>query len=321
MLQCMMQAPVGDDVFGEDPTANELQAFAAAMFGREAALFVPSGTMANQIAILLARRGIAQVLCARGSHIHRYEAGGYAFNGGSSIGTIPASDGKLSASAIKQAIEKDYDWLAQTTMVVVENTSNHSGGNYYRLEEVQAIAALCREADLHLHLDGARLFNALVETGEAAQAWGTCVDTLTISLSKGLGAPVGSLLVGDETTMKQARKYRKVLGGGMRQVGMLAAAGLYGLRNNIKRLADDHRRARTLADALAELPYVTGVRPVMTNVVLFDVQEGMATSIVQQLAERQIRGFAMSPSSIRFVTHLDIDDAMLTHCIDTMRSI
>ena len=225
MLQAMMAAEVGDDVFGEDPTVNALEKKGAALFGKEAAIFCPSGTMTNQIAIKCHTQPLDEVICDHYSHVYQYETGGYAYNSGVGINLIAGINGKITASQIDAAIKPIHDWLPLSKLVVLENTANKGGGSYYTLEEVRPIAALCREKGLSLHLDGARLFNALVETGETTQAWGNQFESISICLSKGLGAPVGSLLIGNQAFIKKARRVRKVMGGGMRQAGYLAAAG------------------------------------------------------------------------------------------------
>ncbi|MFQ5447982.1 MAG: threonine aldolase family protein, partial [Saprospiraceae bacterium] len=250
MLQAMMAAEVGDDVFGEDPTVNALQDKVAAMFGKKAALFCPSGTMTNQIAIKCHSQPLDEVICDHYSHVYQYETGGYAFNSGAAINLIAGTNGKITAAQVEAAIKPVHDWLPLSRLVVLENTANKGGGSIYTIAEMRTISELCRERGLRLHLDGARIFNALVETGERPADVGALFDSVSICLSKGLGAPVGSLLTGDEDFIKTARRFRKVMGGGMRQAGYLAAAGIYALGHHVQRLKDDNDHARILGETL-----------------------------------------------------------------------
>jgi len=312
MLEAMWKAPVGDDVFGEDPSLNELEAFAAELFGMEAALFCPSGTMTNQIAIKVHTRPMDEVICDINSHIYQYEAGGYAFHSGVAVNLLHGDRGRLSASQVEAAIKPAYDWLPRTRLVVLENTCNKAGGSIYHLKRVEPIQRVCRENNLALHLDGARLFNALVETGESPSDWGKVMDSISICLSKGLGAPVGSLLLGSWEFIREARRTRKAMGGGMRQAGYLAAAGLYALQRHVHRLREDHLRAKELGDHLQKLPFVEAVRPVETNIILFDLRgQLMAETFLSRLAEKGVRASAFGPQTIRMVTHLDITDDMM----------
>ncbi len=312
MLDAMMRAEVGDDVFREDPTVNALEERAAARFGKVAALFCPSGTMTNQIALAVHTGRLEEVICDRLSHIYQFETGGYASNSGLAVKLLDGHNGKVTAEMVGAAINPDFDWLPKSRLVVLENTCNKGGGTYYTLDEVRPIAALCREKGLRLHLDGARLFNALVETGEKPLEWGAQFDTLSICLSKGLGAPVGSLLIGDAESIRAARRLRKAMGGGMRQAGYLAAAGLYALDHHVERLRDDHRRARRLAERLAELDWVDGLRPVQTNILIFDVKAPRtAASVLADLARHGVLASPFGPQTVRFVTHLDFTDEML----------
>ncbi|MEM9823122.1 MAG: GntG family PLP-dependent aldolase, partial [Bacteroidota bacterium] len=246
MLEAMMQAEVGDDVFRQDPTVNALEEKAAQFFGKDAALFCPSGTMTNQIAIKMHTRALDEVICEEKSHIYQYETGGYAYNAGVSMNLIKGENGKMTEKQIAAAIKPLYDWLPISRLVVLENTCNKGGGSIYTLDEITPIRQLCLEKGLRLHLDGARLFNALVETGEQTEAVGKQFDSISICLSKGLGAPVGSLLIGEQSFIQEARRFRKVMGGGMRQAGFLAAAGLYALDHHIDRLKIDNDRAKKL---------------------------------------------------------------------------
>jgi threonine aldolase len=311
MLEAMTKAEVGDDVFGEDPTVNALQEKAAAMFGKPAALFCPSGTMTNQIAIKVHTQPLDEVICDEYSHVYQYETGGYAFNSGVAMNLIQGVHGKITAPQVEAAIKPVYDWLPISRLVVLENTCNKGGGSYYTLDEIQPIHNLCKERGLALHLDGARLFNALVETNEKTEEVGGLFDSISICLSKGLGAPVGSLLIGEEAFITQARRFRKVMGGGMRQAGYLAAAGIYALDHQVDRLREDNRKARELGQLLETLDYVDNVRPVKSNILIFDLKPSItADQYLQKLREAGINASPFGPQTVRFVTHLDYTDDM-----------
>lgn len=284
MLEAMIGAEVGDDVFGEDPTVNALEDKAAALFGKEAALFCPSGTMTNQIAVKVHTQPLDEVICDHFSHVYQYEVGGYAFHSGVAVNLLAGTHGKITAAQIEAAIKPPFDWLPRTRLVVLENTCNKGGGSIYTLAELRPIRQLCLQQGLRLHLDGARLFNALVETGESTIETGREFDSISICLSKGLGAPVGSLLIGDATFIRQARRVRKVMGGGMRQAGILAAAGIYALDHHVERLREDNERARIIGRLLEALPYVADVRPVQSNILIFDLQPPLtAAAYVEKL--------------------------------------
>lgn len=309
MLKAMMSAEVGDDVFRKDPTINALEERMAAMFGHEAALFCASGTMANQLAIKCHTQPLDEMICDISSHVYQYETAGYGFHSGISVKLLHGTNGKITPEMIATAINPDFDWLPNTKLVVVENSCNRGGGSYYTNDEVAAIRQLCLDSGLKLHLDGARLFNVLVETGESTKDVGQHFDSISICLSKGLGAPVGSVLIGDAAYIKKARKFRKVFGGGMRQAGILAAAGLYALDHNIKRLKIDNDRAKYLGDLLTSLPYVEHVRPVQTNIIIFDLVDSISPErFVKYLEDNDISSAAFGPQSVRLVTHLDIRD-------------
>ncbi|MGI9159406.1 MAG: threonine aldolase family protein, partial [Saprospiraceae bacterium] len=265
MLRAMWSAEVGDDVFRGDPTVNALEAKCAALFGHEAALFCPSGTMTNQIALKVHTRPLDEVICDENSHIYQYEVGGYAFNSGIGIQLLRGHHGILDAGMIAAAVRPPYDWLPRSTLVVLENTCNKGGGSYYSLENFREIRRVCLEKGLALHLDGARIFNALVETGDSPESVGREMDSISVCLSKGLGAPVGSVLIGSKPFIAEARRVRKALGGGMRQAGYLAAAGIYALDHQVERLQEDHLHARMLAATLSAQDWVTDIRPVRTN--------------------------------------------------------
>lgn len=311
MKDAMFSAPVGDDVFGEDPTVNALEQKAAELFGKEAAIFCPSGTMTNQIAIRLHTRIQTEVICHKYSHVYLYEGGGIMSNSLASVKLLDGDLGKITAEQVKVAINPDDVHAPETTLVSLENTMNKGGGSIYTLDEVKPIRKICDEYGLKLHLDGARLFNALAETGESPADWGEQFDTISICLSKGLGCPVGSLLLGSKTDIKRARKVRKVWGGGMRQVGFLAAAGIYALDNHVKRLTQDHARARALGEILLKLLFVPEVFPVASNIVIARLEGLSPEEFVKQLAARDIKSVKFGPDLVRFVTHLDFDDAQL----------
>ncbi|MCB9080757.1 MAG: aminotransferase class I/II-fold pyridoxal phosphate-dependent enzyme [Lewinellaceae bacterium] len=322
MLKAMMGASVGDDVFGEDPTVNALEAKAAALFGKEAALYCPSGTMTNQIAIKLHTRPLDELICDEYSHVYQYETGGYAFHSGVAVNLIKGTNGKVTKDQVAAAVKSPADWLPLSRLVVLENTANKGGGSFYTLSEIKPISDFCRQTGLAIHLDGARLFNALVETGESPRDHGDLFDTVSICLSKGLGAPVGSLLIGPREHIRQARRIRKVMGGGMRQAGYLAAAGLYALENHIDRLRDDNARARSLGEVLSRQPYVADVRPVQTNIVIFDVHAPRtAASVLEKLAEYGIHASPFGPQTIRLVTHLDVNQAMIDYTLEVLTKI
>ena len=308
MREAMYAAPLGDDVFGEDPTVNVLEEKIASLFGKEAALFCPSGTMTNQIAIRLHTGPQKEVICHQYSHIYLYEGGGIMANSMASVKLLTGDLGKITASQVAESINPDDVHAPETTLVSLENTMNKGGGSIYTLDEVRPIQALCQEKGLKLHLDGARLFNALVETGDAPAEWGKLFDTISICLSKGLGCPIGSVLLGSKADIKRARKVRKVFGGGMRQAGFLAAAGIYALDNQVARLKEDHSRARSLGEFLMKAPYVVEVLPVATNIVIARLEGITPEAYLQELSSKGIKGVKFGKDLIRFVTHLDFGD-------------
>lgn len=323
MREAMLAAPLGDDVFGEDPTVNQLEAYAAELFSKEAALFCPSGTMTNQIAIKVHTQPGDELLCDVNSHIYNYEGGGISFNSGVQAKVLQGHEGRLSPELIENNINGRFDWLTRTSLVSLENTVNRAGGSYYTLAQIQAIQTLCKEKHLALHLDGARIFNALAVTGETTSDIGKCFDSISICLSKGLGAPVGSLLLGDRAFIQHARRVRKVFGGGMRQAGVLAAAGLYALQNNVERLKEDHYRAKALSEALSSQPYVESILPVYTNIVIFNLNKKILNGeqFEAKLRERGIRVSAFGKDTIRMVTHLDFTDEMLNSSVNVLATV
>ena len=322
MLEAMFAAEVGDDVFRQDPTVNRLEETAAERFGMEAALFCPSGTMTNQLAIKCHTSALDEVLTEEKSHIYQYEGGVYSLLSSVSLNLIHGDRGKILPGQIAAAVKPRYDWLPISRLLVLENTCNKGGGSIYSIAEAQTLVAEARSSGLAVHLDGARLFNALVETGESPAAWGELFDTISICLSKGLGAPVGSLLLGPAELIARARRYRKVIGGGMRQAGYLAAAGLYALDHHVDRLAEDNARARRLAEALAPLPYVASVEKTETNICIFHLAgDLMAADFLETLAGHGIQAVPFGPRMVRFTTHLGVTDEMVDYVIATCRSI
>ncbi len=322
MLEAMFRAPVGDDVFNEDPTINALEIKAATLFNHEAALFCPSGTMTNQIAIKCHTQPGNELICDINSHIYNYEGGGISANSGVQAKLIQGDRGRITAEQIEQQINPDYDWLSHTSLVCLENTVNRAGGSFYQLEDLKKIKQLCQQKQLPLHLDGARVFNALVESNYTTHEIGKQFDSISICLSKGLGAPVGSLLIGNKEFIKKARRARKAFGGGMRQAGFLAAAGIYALDNNIIRLREDHHRAKQIEAVLKTLPYVESILPVDTNIIIFNLTDKYtAVSFEEALKPYHIKLAAFGKQTIRFVTHLDFTDDMLEIVIDVLKKM
>jgi threonine aldolase len=322
MLDAMMSAKVGDDVFGEDPTINILEAMAARMFGMEAALYCPSGTMSNQIAIKCHTQPGDEVVCEKSAHVYVYEGGGIAFNSGSQARTLEGNLGRITAAQVSMVINPDDVHRARTSLVTLENTCNRGGGSCYDLEEIGKIRQVCSDNQLKLHLDGARLFNALVATGQSAPAYGRLFDSISVCLNKGLGCPIGSILIGPAAFIRHARRVRKVFGGGMRQAGFMAAAGVYALENHIDRLAHDHAHARRIASALEKKKFVRSIMPVETNIIIFEVEgDGCAKQLAQRLREKDILAIPISANQIRFVTHLDISAEMVDKVVSVIEQL
>ena len=321
MLEAMFDAAVGDDVFNEDPTVLALEDKAAKLFGKESALFCPSGTMTNQIAIKCHTQPGDELICDVNSHIYNYEGGGISSNSGVQAKLMQGDRGRITAKHIEDNINADYVWLTRTSLVCLENTVNRAGGSFYDLETIKQIKLVCEKNKLPLHLDGARIFNAIVENTYSATDIGNQFDSISICLSKGLGAPIGSLLLGSKSFIKKARRVRKVFGGGMRQAGYLAAAGIYALDNNINRLTQDHLRAKEIGKVLSALSYVESVMPVDTNIVIFNLTDKYtAVSFEEALKPFDIKLAAFGKQTIRFVTHLDFTDDMLTKVIDVLKT-
>jgi threonine aldolase len=322
MLEAMFDAPVGDDVWGEDPSMNALEAKVAALFGHEAAIFCPSGIMTNQLAIKVHTVPGDEVICDRLSHIYNYEGGGIALNSGASVRLLYGNRGRFTAEDVLSNINPDDVHYPRTSLVSVENTVNKGGGSVWDWNELLDIGAVCHDHGLAYHLDGARLFNALAVTAQTTADYGKLFDSISICLSKGLGAPVGSVLTGSGTFIHKARRFRRAFGGGMRQAGFLAAAGIFALDHHIARLTEDHRKAAELAIAIKDRPWVEEVLEVETNILIFTVPPHLSVSLVmQKLEEAGILSVQFSHNSIRLVTHLDIDDAMLEYALKTMKNL
>jgi threonine aldolase len=322
MLEAMLNANVGDDVFGEDPSVNELEAFAADLFEMEAALYSPTGTMSNQIAIKAHTQPGDEVICERQAHVYIYEGGGIAFNSGSQVRALEGNFGRINAGQICGAINPDDVHRARTALVCLENSSNRGGGSCYDLEELKKIGEVCKEYKLNLHLDGARLFNAMVAKSENPEQYGKIFDSISICLNKGLGCPVGSILIGKKEFIKKARRIRKVFGGGMRQAGYMAAMGIYALKNNVKRLSDDHSRARQIGDELRKKDFVKSVMPVETNIVIAEIERKFpAREFADKLKANEIFIIAISPTQVRFVTHLGITDNMIEKTLEVIHKL
>jgi threonine aldolase len=320
MLQYMIHAQVGDDVFGDDPTVNALQEKISEMFGMEAALFCPSGTMANQIAIKAHTQPMDEVICDRMAHIYNYEGGGMAFNSGVSVRLLHNERGIIQPQQIEKNINPEDIHYPKSTLVCIENTCNKGGGSCYTENEITSISDLCKKHVLKLHMDGARFFNAMIESGVKPETVGGLCDSISICLSKGLGAPVGSLLIGNKSFIKKSSRIRKVFGGGMRQAGYLAAAGIYALDHHIDRLAEDHLHAKQLGEALENTTWVKEVLPVDTNIVVFKAKKKRLQSILDFFEKHQILAVPFGVDAIRMVTHLDIKEEMIEKTINTINN-
>ncbi len=323
MLEAMMNAQVGDDVYKEDPTVNELEERLADMFGKPKALFFPTGTMANQTAIKLHTNPGDQVICDSNAHIYHFEGGGASFNSGVSCKLLDGNRGMFTAEQVIEAINPpDFYHSPLTTLVEIENTANKGGGSCWDFEELKNIRTVCDNYGLGYHLDGARIWNALVTKPETSRDYGQIFDTISVCLSKGLGCPVGSVLIGDEDIMGNALRIRKILGGGMRQVGYMAAAGLYALDNHLERLSEDHQKAKEIEQVLSQLEFVKKVEPVETNIIIFElVDRKNDTHFIKQLANKNIWLSSMGSGKLRMVTHLDYTMAMHDKFLTLLRDI
>jgi threonine aldolase len=319
----MFNAQVGDDVYKQDPTVNELEATVAQIFGLEAGLFFPSGTMANQTAIKLHTNPGDQIIADKNSHVYLYEGGGASFNSGVSFSLIDGNRGMISAEQVAESINNpEFYHSPMTSLVCVENTTNKGGGACYELAELQKIKAVCDANNLKFHLDGARIWNALMEKKQNPKAFGQLFDTISVCLSKGLGAPIGSVLIGDKATINRALRIRKILGGGMRQVGYLAAAGLYALENNISKLTEDHRRAKELAQVLRKTHWVEHIAPVETNIIVFTIKPQFNEKIViEKLKNKNISISSMGHGKLRMVTHLDYREVMHNYVLEALEKL
>ena len=322
MLETMFKAPVGDDVFGEDPSVNRLEDMAAQMFGMQVAIFCPSGTMTNQIGIKCHTQPGDEVICDKVSHVYIYEGGGIAFNSGSQVKALDGDRGRIRAEQVAEAINPDDVHKGRTSLVSLENTANRGGGSCYNFTDFQLIKEVCLKNKLSLHLDGARLWNALVAKGESPRQYGEVFDSISICLSKGLGTPVGSLLLGKKDFIYKARRVRKVFGGGMRQAGYLAGAGIYALENNIARLKEDHQHAAEIATALVKKDFVGNMMPVETNIIIFEVTGRFtAKALAEKFKEQDILCIAISPTQVRMVLHLDVTGAMVKNLIEVIEGM
>lgn len=322
MLDAMFSARVGDDVFGEDETVRALESKLAAMFNMEAGLFCPSGTMTNQIAIKCFTKPLDEVICDQTAHVYRYEGGGIAFNSQASVRLLNGERGILTPELIEPEINADNIHYPRSSMVVLENTVNKGGGSCYTLDNILPIYELCKHRGLKLHLDGARIFNALTRTGDKAEDYGKYFDGISVCLSKGLGAPVGSVLLASSDTISEALRIRKVLGGGMRQAGYLAAAGIYALDNHVKRINTDHQHAAALGEALKRSVFAENILPVQTNIVLFDVNKNFtAKQVISKLKEAGLLCNSTGPKTIRLVTHLDVSPSLIDKAIEIILNL
>jgi threonine aldolase len=322
MRQAMMTAKVGDDVFGEDPSINELEQMAADMFEMESGLFCPSGTMTNQIAIKCHTQPGDEVICDESAHVYQYEGGGIAFNSGASVKLLYGDRGRMNADQVKAAINEDDNHKAHTSLVCIENTNNRGGGSCYDFNEIKKIKQVCRENELAFHLDGARLWNAMVAKNETPKQYGETFDSISICLSKGLGCPIGSVLLGKKDLIRKARRIRKVFGGGMRQAGFLGAAGIYALKNNIERLKQDHDYAKRIGNAITKASITKSVLPIETNIIIFEtIDSTTAAAIVEKLKQKGVLCSMTASDRVRLVVHLDITEEMVNKTIEIIKAI
>lgn len=323
MLQHMFRAKVGDDVYRQDPTAVELEETVADLFGMEAALFFPSGTMANQTAIKLHTQPGDQLICDKWAHVYLYEGGGASFNSGVSCSLVDGNRGMITSLQVEEHItDPEFYHNPKTSLVCIENTTNKGGGACYDINELRRIKQVCTDNNLKYHLDGARLWNALVAKRQHPKQYGELFDTISVCLSKGMGAPVGSLLLGDKETIHRALRIRKILGGGMRQIGYLAAAGLYALQHNVGRLEEDHRRAREIGALLQQLYWVDKVEPVETNILIFSVKPQFDEALLmEKLKQKNIFISSMGKGKLRIVTHLDYKQVMHDYVLEALMKI
>lgn len=323
MMQAILNAEVGDDVFGEDPSVNKLEALSAEMFGMEAGLFCPTGTMTNQIGIKCHTQPGDEVICDKLSHVYIYEGGGIAFNSGCQVNPLEGDRGRITADQVLHAINPDDVHKARTSLVSLENTANRGGGSCYDFADIQMIKEVCLANNLKFHLDGARLFNAIVASTETPKQYGEIFDSISICLSKGLGTPIGSVLLGKKDFIKKARRVRKAFGGGMRQAGFMAAAGIYALENHVQRLELDHLHAKNVAEALLKKEFTGKMLPVETNIIIFEVADETYTakSLTEELKKYNILVHPISTTQIRMVFHLDITEEMVKETISVINQL
>ncbi|KAA3619237.1 MAG: aminotransferase class I/II-fold pyridoxal phosphate-dependent enzyme [Flavobacterium sp.] len=322
MLDAITNAKTGDDVYKEDPTVNELEHRMSALFGMDDALFFPSGSMANQAAIKLHTNPGEQLICDKWAHVYHYEGGGASFNSGVSCKLVDGDRGMITASQVEDAINPpDFYHSPLTSLVCLENTTNKGGGACYELETIKEIRKVCDTYGLGLHLDGARLMNAVIAKKQQPIDFGKYADTISVSISKGLGAPLGTVLVGKKGIMENAIRVRKVLGGGMRQVGFMAAAGIYALDNNINRLEEDHRRAKEISEVLKARPYINKVEPTETNIVIFYLADSLSEeNFISDLQKKKILISNMGHGKLRVVTHLDYTEDMHAYFLEVLEN-
>ena len=323
MLQAMFNAKVGDDVFKQDPTVNEFERIVADLFGMEAALFFPTGTMANQTAIKLNTNPGDQIICDKWSHIHLYESGGASSNSGVNFNLLDGSRGMITAEQVKEGInDPEFYHTPMSKMVGIENTTNKGGGACYDISELQKIKQVCVDHNLKYHLDGARLWNAMIAKKQQPKQFGELFDTISVCFSKGMGCPIGSVLLSDAETIHRALRIRKIFGGNMRQSGYLAAAGIYALQNNINRLEEDHRRAKELGCALQQCYWVAVVEPVETNIIVFSVQSHIEDNLViEKLKQKGIAISLLAKGKLRIVTHLDYSQVMHEYVLEILEKL
>jgi len=320
MLKTMIEAEVGDDVFGEDPTVNLFQSEMADLFGMEAGLFVPSGTMSNQLCLHLLTDPGDEVIIDELGHVFNYETGAAAHLSSIQLRPLKGIRGKLSKDLIEPAIRTQNEWDPLTRVIAIENSTNKGGGAFYTKEELIEISNLASRHDIAVHLDGARIWNAMTASGIEAQFFGSIADTISICFSKGLGAPVGSMMLSDEKTVKAARRIRKMWGGGMRQVGLLAAAAKYGYDNHYSLISEDHRRAQEFTEAIVDHPAFTiDPETVQTNIVLFDVKEDSAETALSYFSKHGVQMIPFGPKTIRATFHFQVDDQDLAKVIDVVK--
>jgi len=322
MLDAMFKAPVGDDVFGEDPTVNKLEASVAALFHKEEALYCPTGTMSNQIAIKVHTQPGDEVICEKTSHVYQYEGGGIAFNSGAQVKLIEGDRGRIQGPQIAEAINADDVHKAKTSLVSLENSANRGGGSCYGLDEIRKIREVCDRNQLRLHLDGARLFNAMVAKSQQPKDHGELFHSISVCFNKGLGCPIGSVLMGNTEFIRKARRIRKVFGGGMRQAGYMAASAIFALENNIERLKDDHEHAKKIAAALQRKSFVGSILPVETNIIIFAIKSpSTPKAVADQLKKENILVIPISSTQIRMVFHLDITSEMVEKLIQIIEKM